>query len=82
MNAVDRGVELLHVKGRDLPPLAKEFLGHLVREGGSACLEVFLTAFAVYAQCVEGLPCDDDLYQARPQDIAWFSARTAEAETP
>ena len=24
------------------------------------------------AQCVEGLPCDDDLYKASPQDVEWF----------
>ena len=28
------------------------------------CGEVYLTAFAAYAQCVEGLSCDDDGYKA------------------
>lgn len=74
MNAVQRGVEMMNIKMGELPPLAVEFLRHLASKVGY-CGEVCLTAFAVYAQCVEGLPCDDDLYEARPEDRQWFSER-------
>lgn len=74
-DAVKRGVELATVPMKDVPPLAIEFLRHLARKVGM-CGEVCITAFAVYAQCVEGLPCDDDLYRARPEDIEWFSGKS------
>lgn len=72
LDAVDRAKELLNVKRSQLPPLALEFCGHLCSEVGSS-IEVILTAFAVYAQCVEHLPCADELYHPRPQDLEWFA---------
>lgn len=41
------------------------------------CLEVALTAFACYAQAVEGLPCDDELYVCRPADKEFLEAYNA-----
>lgn len=73
-DAVRRGVQLATIPMKDVPPLAIEFLRHLAKKVGM-CGEVCITAFAVYAQCVEGLPCDDSLYAARPDDIEWFNAR-------
>ena len=73
-DAVDRAQELLSVPMSQLPPLALEFVKKLCSEAGG-CIEVFLTAYAVYAQCVEGLPCADDLYQVRPEHREWFSER-------
>ena len=70
-DAVERGVHLATIPMKDVPPLAIEFLRHLARKVGM-CGEVCITAFAVYAQCVEGLPCSDDLYRARPEDVEWF----------
>lgn len=74
MTAEERGVELLHAKGRDLPPLAVEFAMVLGRQVG-VCLEVVLTAYTVYAQEVEKLPCTDTLYLSRPQDKEWFASK-------
>jgi hypothetical protein len=54
MTAEDRGMALMHVPMKDLPPLAMEFAKKLCREVGM-CGEVLLTAYCVYAQCVEGL---------------------------
>lgn len=73
--AVERAAELLNIPIKDLPPLAVQFRNRLCSEMG-LCLEVCLTAFAAYAQCVEGLPCDDEAYKARPQDVHWFKHRT------
>jgi hypothetical protein len=72
MDAVKRGTEMMHVPMNQLPPLAVEFAKKLCREVGG-CMEVLLTAYVVYAQLVEGLPCDDDLYTARDVDKAWFA---------
>jgi len=71
MTAEEKGMEMMQVPMRVLPPLAIRFADKLCSEGG-ACMEVILTAFTVYAQCVEGLPCSDNLYKARDQDIEWF----------
>jgi hypothetical protein len=74
-DAVERGIQLATTPMKDVPLLAREFLWHLAKKVGM-CGEVCITAFAVYAQCVEGLPCDDDLYLARPEDIEWFSGKS------
>ena len=74
MNAVERGIQLATTPMKDVPLLAREFLVHLTNQVG-ACSETCITAFAVYAQCVEGLPCNDSLYTARPQDRDWFATR-------
>lgn len=72
--AEKRGMDMMMVPMGKLPPLAVEFAKKLCAEMGM-CMEVLLTAWTVYAQCVEGLPCSDDLYQARPQDVEWFNSR-------
>lgn len=72
--AEERGMEMMLIPMKDLPPLAKEFAEHLCRQVGM-CMEVLLTAWTVYAQCVEELPCGDELYIARPQDREWFATR-------
>ena len=63
---------MLLVPTGKLPKLALDFLNRLGSESGGVCMETCLTAYTVYAQCVEGRPCDDELYKARPQDIEWF----------
>lgn len=75
MNAVDRGVELMRVPMRELPHPAIIFAGYLCKKLGM-CGEVMLSAYATYAQVVEGLPCDDDLYFASPSVLAmWEEAQ-------
>jgi hypothetical protein len=77
MTAEERGMEMLHMPMKDLPPLALAFAKHLCSEVGM-CIEVFLTAYTVYAQVVEGLECTDDLYRARADHETWLRQRVAE----
>lgn len=77
--AEERGMEMLVIPLKDIPPVAMNFLKKLAVESGGACLEVYLTAWTVYAQCVEGLECTDELYKARPQDVQWFKENATKA---
>jgi hypothetical protein len=72
MTAEERGQEMMSIKMNELPPKALEFAKKLCKEVGM-CGETLLTAWTIYAQCVENLPCSDDLYKARPCDIEWFN---------
>lgn len=74
LDAVTRGQEMLMKPMIELPTLAVEFARHLCSKVGG-CMEVFLTAYAVYAQIVEKLPCNDNLYQPDQDAIAWFAER-------
>ena len=74
VDALDRGMQMLGIKIGELPPLAREFAAYLCNQVG-ICIEVLLTAYAVYAQCVEGLTCSDDLYIARPEHRDWFRSK-------
>jgi len=56
---------------KDLPVIAVDFAKHLCHQFGG-CMEVFLTAWTVYAQCIEGLQCTDELYKANDEHIEWF----------
>lgn len=78
-SAEQRGMQMMSVPIKDLPPVAVDFCHKLCRELGG-CLEVYLTAWTVYAQCVEGLKCSDDLYKARDVDVAWFRDAMANAK--
>jgi hypothetical protein len=68
---MEKAAEMMGTPMGDLPELAIEFLRKTSKEVGF-CGEVCLTCFAVYAQCVEHLPCEDKLYKARKEDRAWF----------
>lgn len=74
ITAEQRGMEMMLVPMGQLPPLATEYAKKLCREVGG-CMETFLTAWTVYAQCVEGLDCTDKLYKARDEDKKWFNER-------
>lgn len=73
--AMKRAQEMMTIPMRKLPPLALEFAEYTCKQVGM-CSEVLLTCWAVYAQLVEGLECDDSLYLARTEDKAWFDAHT------
>ena len=77
--AEERGMEMMFIPMGELPPLALKFLKKLCGEIGG-CGETYLTAWTVYAQCVEGLSCNDDLYKARIEDIAWFETAKVSGE--
>ncbi len=61
----------MNVKGKDLPAIALAYRNHMARTHGGNT-EVCVTAFAHYAQIVEGLLCDDDLYKADGLSVKWF----------
>ena len=73
-DALERGKEMMLIPMSKLPPLAVEFAEKLIKEVGM-CMEVLLTAWCCYAQCVEGMSCSDDLYKARDVDRAWFKSK-------
>ena len=72
--AIDRAGEMMFIPIRELPELARQFATKMGKEIGM-CGEVMVTAFAIYAQCVEGLPCNDISYLAKPDDIEWFKEK-------
>jgi len=55
------GVLFFHTAGKDVPVLAREYVSILAKQLGG-CGEVYLTAFAHYAQAVEGLKCTEEDY--------------------
>jgi hypothetical protein len=63
--AVARGIEMLRIPMGNLPQTALVYAGCLCLRVGM-CIEVLLSAYATYAQIVENLSCDDDLYLATP----------------
>ncbi len=72
MTAEERGMQMMSIPMKDLPPLAYKFMRKMASEIGM-CMEVCLTAYCCYAQAVEGLPCTDDLYIIRLEDKNWFT---------
>ncbi len=78
-NAADRGMELMLVKGKDLPPMATAYLKHLASRVGM-CGEVCITAYTTYAWLGEGYTMKgvDDLYHPPATEIAHFDAARRE----
>lgn len=74
MTALGRGQEMMHTKMGQLPSLALEHLEYLSKQIGM-CMEVCLTVYTVYAQIVEGLECDDELYIPDQDAINWYSKK-------
>lgn len=56
---------------RDLPPPALAYARQLCSRLGG-CIEVFLTAYAAYAEVVEECPCRDKEYAAGPDAFEFF----------
>jgi hypothetical protein len=71
MTAEERGIEMMSTPFNYLPLLAIKFSKKLNRKFGT-CMEIFLTAWIVYAQCIEGLTCTTPLYMASVADKKWF----------
>ena len=69
--AMERTAELMDTPMNQWPELAIDFLKKTSKEVGF-CGEVAVTSAAVYAQCIENLPCEDKLYKASKEDRAWF----------
>jgi hypothetical protein len=68
-DAVERAQELMRMPMRDLPPKAIAAAKFLAAQVGM-CAETCLTAYAAYAQVVEGLPCADEAYVASSDLVA------------
>ena len=76
MDALDRAYQLIRVSTQNLPPLAGEFMKIFCMK--CACLEVVISAYAIYAQLEEGCPCRDDLYIPREEDkVLFFKVKNA-----
>ena len=71
MDAIERAQELMETRGNQIPKLALEYRSCLFKESG-ACMEVALTAFAYYAQQIEGLTCSDPSSQLPDHRKVWF----------
>lgn len=72
MDAVVRASEWMRTPIKDVPPLAVYYAKYLGNRFGM-CDEIWVTAFAHYAQIIEGLPCEDDLYQINDEARDWFA---------
>jgi hypothetical protein len=72
--ALERGQEMMYIKMSELPELAMDHLKYLSGKIGM-CMEVCLTVYTVYAQIVEGLPCDNELYIPDQDAISWYKNR-------
>ena len=70
-DAIKRAAEMMNIPTADLPMVAYSYSQFLCRKYGG-CGEIFMTAFAHYAQKIEGLPCSDSLYQVNETDWAEF----------
>lgn len=71
-DALDRARELLRTKQGELPPGCIAGARYLGNQMG-VCLEVYLTAFAWYAQYAEKLPCHAQEYRFTG-DSGWINA--------
>lgn len=76
--AIERAVAMAALPMNQLPPLALGFLKHLSSQIGM-CGEVCITAYAVYAQIVEKLECNDSLYCPDEDARKWFAAHGYES---
>ncbi len=71
---VEAGI-MLRTPMNELPELAMGYLKFLSNKIGM-CLEVCLTAYAVYNQMVLDMDCNDELYfMTDPDSIKWWSDR-------
>lgn len=78
-DAVVRAGEMMDTSGNLLHPLAIQYAKHLGAKVGE-CAEVYLTAFAHYAQAVEGLKCADSAYKIDEAGKKWFEAKIGGVE--
>lgn len=72
-DAVARAVELATIPMREVP-LPALFYARFLCDLVGMCGETFISAYATYAQVVEGLSCDDPLYALTDQHRAWYEA--------
>ena len=73
-NAMERAWKLMQTPNKDLPPIVQAYKEELGKRIG-LCMETCLTAFAHYAQVIEGLPCKDPAYMADEEAHKFFQER-------
>ena len=76
-NSLETAGKLMMTPQNQLPPLALEYAHHLCQQYG-LCGEVFVTAFAHYAQAVRHEACKDSLYKIDAQGRQWFKEKKKE----
>lgn len=74
--ALVRANELFNAPVNGIPPMAMAYLHELSKRLG-VCAEAYITAYAAYAQEIEGLTCNERDYISDAEAKAWF----AEAST-
>lgn len=65
MTSINRAMDLMMIPVVQVPRLALDTVNYLARTYGLSS-EVCLTAYAAYAEVIEGLPCVDNDYRASP----------------
>ena len=83
MNASSRADKLMLTPMKDVPAPAIAYAKYLGKKYGM-CGEVYMTAFAHYAECFEGAEkSDDSLYAANDEARAFFAGyRAADSQRP
>ena len=77
MNASNRADKLMLTPMNDVPAPAIAYAKYLGKKYGM-CGEVYMTAFAHYAECFEGVEkSDDSLYAANDEARAFFAGYRA-----
>jgi hypothetical protein len=76
IGAEDRASQLYAMKPSKIPRTALEYARYLCSKYGS-CGEIFITAYAHYAQLVEGLTTNDALYKIDEEGKAWFNEHSS-----
>lgn len=72
MEAMNLALTLMNSPMKNIPKLALDYADHLSKKVGF-CGEIFVTAFAHYAQAVEGLQCNYGLYVIGNEGKTWFA---------
>jgi len=72
LTAQQRATQMFGMPQREVPHGAMQYVKFLAGKYG-ICGEVYMTAFAHYAQAVEGLACDDDLYALDSEGKQFFA---------
>lgn len=72
MTSLERAMEMMYIKQNELPKATFAYMRHLARRVG-LCMEVCITAYAAYAECVEGLEAKDEEYMADPTARSFFT---------
>lgn len=74
MDAVHRAAQMMKTPMKGLPKKAVKYARYLGKKYRT-CGEIFMTAFAHYAQYIESLPCEDSIYKINSEGKIWFASQ-------